>query len=317
MTTLVTGAAGFVGARVCAALHEAGDVVHALVRPGTDPSRLEDAGATVHRVDLHDTVGVAARLAATRPDTVVHAAASRGHGAGGRSALWHDTVTATVSLLDALDSCPPARLLHLGSSTEYAPSDEPLREDDPRPPVNPRGAAKAAAWLAVREWAVARGVPVTSLRLFRVYGAEEPPGRLVPAILHALDGGAPVPLPAGPVARDWVHVDDVAEACLRAVLDRGAAALAQTGPRAVVLNVGRGESLPPQAVVEAFAQAAGREVPVLPGGWTDTRLDVPHWCADLSALVGAWGWRPAIDLREGAERTLQAHRSRQHATVAR
>ena len=132
-----------------------------------------------------------------------------------------------------------------------------------------------------------------------MYGPDEPEGRLVPAILRALEDGTPVPLPSGTVGRDWVHVDDVAIACVRAAGDDAPAR---------VLNVGRGASLPPEAVVAAFAEAAGREVPVLRGPWAPTPLDVAHWSADLTALEAAWGWRPGIDLRTGAELTLRAHR---------
>lgn len=300
MTTLVSGAAGFVGAAVCGALTLAGHEVHALVRPGTSTWRLTGTPVEVHGVDLHDATKLAAVVEHVRPSVVVHAAASAGHGAGGRTPLWQDTVQATVSLLDAMDAAPPVRVVHLASSTEYAPSPHPLREDDLRPPVTARGAAKAAAWLAVREWAGTRSVGVTALRLFRVYGPHEPEGRLVPAILRALEDGTPVPLPSGKVGRDWVHVDDVARAC---VLAAGDDALAR------VLNVGRGVSLPPEAVVAAFAEAAGREVPVIRGGWDHRTLDVEHWSADLTALEAAWGWRPGVDLRTGAGRTLLAHRN--------
>ena len=300
MTTLVSGAAGFVGAAACSAFIRAGHEVHALVRPGTSISRLLGDAVEVHRVDLHDTPQLAAVVKRVRPSLVVHAAASAGHGAGGRTALWLDTVQATISLLDAMDAAPPVRVVHLASSTEYAPSPHPLREDDMRPPVTARGAAKAAAWLAVREWAGTRGVGVTALRLFRVYGPHEPEGRLVPAILRALEDGTPVPLPSCTVGRDWVHIDDVAEACVRAAGDDA---------RARVLNVGRGASLPPEAVVAAFAEAAGREVPVIRGGWDLRPLDVEHWSADLTALAAAWGWSPGVDLRTGAGLTLLSHRN--------
>lgn len=299
MTTLVSGAAGFVGAASCAALSRAGHEVHALVRPDTSTHRLVGVPVEVHRVDLHDAETLTEVVARVAPEVVVHAAAAAGHGTTGRRSLWLDTVQATVSLLDALDVAPPERVVHLASSTEYQPSPHPLREDDVRPPESPRGAAKAAAWLAVREWAKARGVGVTALRLFRVYGPHEPEGRLVPAILRALEDGVPVPLPSRTVGRDWVYVDDVAEACVRATAD---VTVAQ------VLNVGRGVSLPPEAVVAAFGDAAGREVPVLPGAWPHRPLDVEHWRADLTALEAAWGWRPAIDLSTGAELTLRAHR---------
>lgn len=300
MSTLVTGAAGFVGAAVARAFVREGHTVHALVRPGTPLDRLAGLDVRVQRADLADAEAVAAVVAAVRPSLVVHAAAASAHGTRGRAAMWRDTVQATASLLDALDLAHPSRVVHLGSSMEYAASARPLREDDLRPPTTARGVAKVAAGLLVRQWADERGVAATALRLFRVYGPHEPPGRLVPAILRALDHGVAVPLPRQQVGRDWVHVDDVAAACLRA---------ATTDANTPLLNVGSGVSRPPQDVVAAFAEAAGREVPVLPGAWEPTSIDVPHWCADLTAVEAAWGWHPSTDLVTGARLTLAEHRA--------
>lgn len=301
MTTLVTGAAGFVGSVVAACLARHGHDVHAVVRPGTSLHRLPADAVTVHRVDLNDTAALGEVVAAVRPAAVVHAAAAGAHGPpGDGSALWRDTVEVTTSLLDALDRHLPGRVVHLGSSMEYAPSPLPLREDDPRPPASARGTAKAAAGRAVRQWAGDRGVESTDLRLFRVYGAHEPAGRLVPAILRALEGGPPVPLPARPVGRDWVHVDDVAAACVRALT---------AGVAVPLLNVGSGVSRPPEDVIDAFAAAAGRPVPVVPGAWHHRPIDVSHWCADLTRLRAAWGWTPQVDLAAGAHLTLRAHQA--------
>lgn len=301
MTMLVTGAAGFVGSAVSTTLARLGHDVHVVVRPGTSGHRLPGDAVTVHRFDLNDTAALGQMVAAVRPTAVVHAAAAGGHGTtGDGSDLWRDTVEATASLLNALDPHPPRRVVHLASSMEYAPSALPLREDDSRPPSSARGIAKAAAAEAIRRWAGRRGVETTALRLFRVYGAREPAGRLVPAILRALEDGTPVPLPGHPVGRDWVHVDDVVVACVRALTAEVAVPL---------LNVGSGVSRSPEDVVEAFAAAAGRPVPVVPGAWQSRPIDVSHWCADLTRLREAWGWTPQIDIAAGARLTLQAHRA--------
>jgi nucleoside-diphosphate-sugar epimerase len=268
------------------------------VHPRTDGARLDGlTGVRVHRVDLADPVATVGVLARIGPASVLHAAFPGGHAwSGQRTALWRDSLLATTSLLDALDQVGAERLVHLGSSLCYAPSERLLREDDPLAPVTARGAAKAATSLAVREWGTATGVPVTDLRLFRVYGPDEQPGRLVPALLRCLATGDPLPVPAAPTRRDMVHVDDVVEACVRS--------LALEGVRS--LNVGYGVDHTVDEIAAAFSQAAGRPLRLVPGARAPAPHDVLHHAADLTRTQQVLGWQPTIDLNRGAAMVVAA-----------
>jgi nucleoside-diphosphate-sugar epimerase len=294
---VITGAAGFIGSALARRLSN--DLpVHALVHPRTDPRRLPRHPAVqVHRVDLTSFDEIVRVLATIGPTTVFHAAARGGHAAAGeRRTLWHDCVTSTVTLLDALDRVGAAQVVNLGSSNVYAPSTGPLRETDPLHPISARGAAKAAAELAVQEWGSASGVPVTALRLFRVYGPDEQPGRLVPALLHSLRTGEPLPTPTTPTRRDMVHVDDVVEACRRVMVLAGSH----------VLNVGYGEGHTVEEVAAAFSAAAGRPIRLAPGSRDLASHDLPHHAADMTHASRLLSWRPEIDLHRGAALVLSA-----------
>jgi UDP-glucose 4-epimerase len=296
MRVIVTGGAGFIGAALVHALVARGDDVHALVHPRTDAWRLDGApDAHLHRVDLDDGAALAPALAGIGPASVVHTAARGGHPRD-HAAMWRDTVLGTVTLLDCLEPVGVERFVHLGSSLEYAPSDRPIRESDPCEPVTARGAAKLAATIAVRQWAVEHDVEAVVLRIFRVYGPGEPPDRLIPALLASLATGEKVPTTAGTTRRDMIHIDDVVEGILRSLESPAAAGQ--------VLNLGSGDEHSVDEIIELFGAAAGRPVPTLPGARPVAVHDVPHWRADMAHTNEVLGWRPTIDLPTGLSMLL-------------
>lgn len=301
MQVLVTGAAGFVGSALAAGLRTAAQV-HAVVHPRTDISRLRNVhGITVHRVDLNDTAALAAIVHALGPISVIHAAAARGHREGtlgGRLAGWTDTVLSTVSLLDSLAPSAVERFVYIGSSTEYTPSVDALRESDPCEPASARGAAKHAATIAVRQWALEHHVALTELRLFRVYGPGESSDRLVATLARALRTGEAVPTPPRTTRRDMVYVDDVVEACLRAMYR-------PPSPHEI-FNVGFGVAYSVEEIIDVVETIAGARIATRPGDRVLAVHDVEHWQADMTHTEAVLGWRPTIDVWEGLGRTLAA-----------
>lgn len=254
----------------------------------------------LHRVDLAEPDALAPMIRSARPTTVFHAAARGGHPSTGpaRVAAWRDTVTATVALVEALDGAGTERLMHFGSSLEYRPSDGPLCEAGPLEPVTARGAAKLAATVAVRQRAAEIGLPATVLRPFSVYGPGEQPGRLIPTVLRSLRTGAPFCLEGGTSRRDFIHVDDVVDACLRAAANPSAAG--------EVLNVGTGIETSTREVAELAQAVTGRRLVLAAEPFPPRPGDTPHWVADMKKTQAVLGWRHSIDLREGLRLTLAA-----------
>jgi nucleoside-diphosphate-sugar epimerase len=292
---LVTGAGGFVGAHLCARLAADGWEVAGTVRPGSPAP----ASVSVLPVDLTDPRATAAAVQAADPDVAFLLAA-------GRSAATAEERAATVAVnatsggwvVDALgDRC--RAVVRLGSSTEYGRTDGPMDEHAPLRPRGFFGATKAAGSLLVAATAASRGVRSAILRAFQVYGPGDHPGRLVPTVLRAARTGEVVPLTAPGMRRDWIHVDDVVEACVRA-------ALADELPAGHVLNLGTGRQLANEDLVAVVERVSGRPVRVAAGAHPGRDWDTGSWVCDPSRAGDLLGWEAKIGLEDGLARCWEA-----------
>lgn len=296
---LVTGAGGFVGAYLAARLAAGGwEVVGTVrpraVRPGAAGAR-PLPGVRVVEADLADPAAVAAVARDADPDVAFLLAASRAAATPAERA-----VTAAVNgasgmwLVDALPGRCRA-VVRLGSSTEYGQADGPMDESAPLRPRGFFGATKAAGSLLVAAAAEARGMRAVVLRAFQVYGPGDHPGRFVPAVLRAARTGAVLPLTGPGRRRDWVYVDDVVEACVRA-------ALADHLAGGEVLNVGTGTQTANEELVAVAERVTGRPVRVAMGAHPACAWDAPSWVCDPSRARALLGWEAKVALDEGLAR---------------
>ena len=255
---LVAGAAGFIGANLVRRLLQGGSQVTSLVRPGGSSWRLEEIERDLDlvEVDVRDAAAVAELVADHRPELAVNLASTGGHPKTqeARQAQLETSVLGSAAIVEALAGTGCTRLVHVGSSLEYGPSMEPMREDDPLAPTVPRGAAKAAGTLVCLVWARALELPTVALRPFSVYGPWESGSRLVPSALRAAIDGSELPLTEAGLVRDFVYVDDVVEAILRAL----------TAPASLdgrIVNVGSGVQTTNEELVEIAGRVVGRTDP--------------------------------------------------------
>ena len=299
MRALVTGAGGFVGAHLAARLVADGWEVVGSVRPGAPPRRLAALGLAgsvdVVPVDLADPVAVAEVAAGSACDVVFLLAAARA-----AATPVERQATAAVNgpsgrwVVEAL----PARcraVVRLGSSTEYGGQSRPLDEAAPLRPRGFFGTTKAAGSLTVAAAAAERGLRCAVLRAFQVYGSLDHPGRLVPTAIRAARRGAVLPLTRPGLCRDWVHVDDVVEACVQAAEADGL-------PAGQVLNIGTGRQASNEEVVAEVARAAGRPIRVEVGAHPGRDWDAASWVADPMLAARLLGWQARITLADGLAR---------------
>ncbi len=301
--TLVTGAAGFVGSAVALRLVEEGFDVHGLVRTATSPGRLGGGGGGVslHTGDLTEPGDLADAIRRIDPQLVVHAAAHGGHpvGAEGRRVAWHDTVTGTLNLVEALRDRPPQRFVHLGSPLEYRPGGNSTDDVTGRTagvngrcgPTTFRGAMKAASTLLVRQWSAEIGAPCVVLRPFSVYGPHQQPQRVIPVLLGALRSGSPFAVAGGDTGRDFVYIDDVVDAVVAVIRTRAA-----DGGE---FNVGCGEMTTITRLIATAEEVTGRRAVLAGDVHPGTVADGAVWSADLGDTTRVLGWAPRTSLAEG------------------
>ena len=144
---------------------------------------------------------------------------------------YHENVVGGIALLDALRAAGVDRIVFSSTAAVYGePERVPIAESDPTRPVNPYGASKLAFEGAMR-WYGVFGLRSVALRYFNVAGASvrngeahEPETHLIPNLLRAAAGGTPVtvfgddyPTPDGTPIRDYIHVEDLADAHLLAL----------------------------------------------------------------------------------------------------
>ena len=290
---LITGATGFVGAFLAHYFVERGHDVHVLVRSGDSTWRLRsiDDSLTRHVVSLFEPRALDALFTALAPDWVFHLAAYGAYSSQRDDArIFETNLVGTRNLLDAAQRCGVEAFVNTGSSSEYGLCDRaPLENQLPRP-NSMYAYAKAAATLYASYLAEQREMPVSTVRLYSVYGPLEEPTRLLPTLLiRAIDGGFP-PLVEPSVARDFIYVEDVA---------RAYETIAGAKARSAIYNIGTGiQTTLGQAVETIREQFAIVETPVW-GSMANRSWDTGTWVANIDRARSEVGWSPRVDFREG------------------
>jgi nucleoside-diphosphate-sugar epimerase len=292
---LVTGASGFIGRHALAPLAARGYEVHAV------STRNVASAATVtwHQVDLLSPGGVSRLMEVVRPTHLLHFAWFAVPGQFWTSPENYRWVPASLELLRAFNSVDGRRFVAAGSCAEYEVSDTDC--DERRTPLRPStvyGSCKHAFHVAIDEFAEGR-LSVAWGRVFHLYGPGEHPDRLVPSVVRALLEGRPALCTPGTQVRDFLHVQDVADAFV-ALLDadvRGSVNIASGSPISVADLVGRiGMLMNAGALIRLGERALSAH-------------DPPRLTARVSRLREDVGWSPAMTLDEGLLHTIEWWRS--------
>jgi nucleoside-diphosphate-sugar epimerase len=287
MVVLVTGGAGFVGAATVALLRSVGREV--LVLDDLSTGRAERVrGVPLLIGDVRDE-GLVTR-AVQGADAVLHLAARSSVPGSFADPVGCHAVNdeGTAVVLEAAWQAGVHRVVLASSSAVYGEL-SPAREDRPLDPRSPYAASKAAMEAQGQVYRH-RGMAVTSLRYFNVYGPGQPSGPLgavIPRFIKALQRGCPLPMEgSGRQGRDFVHVHDVARANLGALN-------APSG----IFNIGTGVLTTVVALAEQISSLAGVPIRIqrLPGREAEVLASVA--CVTLAAQ--ALGWRSETTLTQG------------------
>jgi UDP-glucose-4-epimerase GalE len=307
LAILVTGGAGYIGSHAARTLRRSGYEVVLYDNLSTGFRRLVQ-GFELVEGDIADEAKLRSVLA--RVDAVMHFAAHAyvGESVDNPRKYFRNNVLGALSLLNSVLDAGIRRFVFSSTCAVYGiPEQIPITEQTPREPVNPYGASKLFFENALEAYSRAYGLRSVRLRYFNAAGADEsgeigeihnPETHLIPLALaaSAVNGpelqiyGSDYPTPDGTCVRDYVHVNDLADAHVRALqhLENGGDSLATN------LGTGRGHSV--LEVVRAAENATGHPVrrkigPRRPG-------DPPVLVADPAKSQSVLGWTAKRNLAD-------------------
>jgi UDP-glucose 4-epimerase len=306
MRIFVTGGAGYIGSHVVKALGSLGHEILVYDNLSTGHPWAVLSGRLVQR-DLADAPFLEAILAAFRPEAVIHFAASIQVEESVREPLnyYQNNVANTLNLLATMDRCGVRNFIYSSTAAVYGiPEKIPVSETAPLNPINPYGASKVMVERILKDMSQARDFRYIALRYFNVAGAD-PEGRigqaykesthLITRALKTAKGelpkllihGTDYPTPDGTCIRDYIHVNDLANAHVRALEHMLA------GNGSDVMNCGYGHGFSVKEVVAASKRVTGID---FPAEETDRRPgDPPALMADSARLRSKTGWAPRHD----------------------
>jgi len=306
LSVLVIGGAGYIGSHVA----------HVLKRGGYE-AILYDNLSTGHESlargfelivgDIADSVKLAPVL--RRVDAVMHFAALAyvGESVVNPRKYFQNNVVAGIALLNAVIDSKVRKFIFSSTCATYGtPGRMPITEDTPRLPVNPYGVSKLTFEYALEAYDRAYGLRFVAFRYFNAAGADEsgavgeihrPETHLIPSAFEAINGergeleifGNDYPTPDGTCVRDYIHVNDLAEAHVL-----GLEYLEQGSSAALNLGTGRGHSV--NEVISTIERVSGREVPkrIAPR----RAGDPPELVADPSRAEKVLNWKAKRSLDE-------------------
>jgi UDP-arabinose 4-epimerase len=322
-TVLVTGGAGYIGSHACKALAQAGYTPVTYDNLSRGHRHAVRWGPLVEG-DIGDRATVLAALEEHRISSVMHFAAFAYVGESGTNpALYYsNNVVGTLALLDTMREAEVDRLVFSSSCATYGEPDVvPMAEATPQRPVNAYGETKLVMERVLYWYGQAYGLRSVCLRYFNASGCDrggeigeehDPETHLIPLVLRAaLGSGPPIaifgtdyPTPDGTAIRDYIHVDDLAIAHVRALgyLEQGGASTA--------LNLATGQGYSVRDIIAAVARAVGHEVPHRE---SPRRVgDPPALVADPSLARSVLGWRAECSDLETIIGTALAWERRHH-----
>ena len=236
MKVLVAGGAGYIGSHMCKCLHDAGHDVVVLDNLATGHRAAVKWGPLIE-ASVADTETVIDVLRQHRIETVMHFAASSlvGESMAEPYFYYENNVGATLRLLSAMRTAGVSRFVFSSTAAVYGrPHSEVIDEQHSREPISPYGNSKLAVELMLEDAARAYGLRAASLRYFNAAGADaaagigeshQPETHLIQRLLRRAAGealdvrifGTDYATQDGTCVRDYIHVNDLADAHLRAV----------------------------------------------------------------------------------------------------
>ncbi len=302
MNILVVGGAGYIGSATAQQLIEAGHSVSVMDNLSKGHRAAVPAQANFIQADLARPEQVLAALQTSKAEAVLHFAALIEAGESMRepARYFRANVANSLNLLEAMQRSGVDKLVFSSTAAVYAANDKPISESSPIAPANCYGETKLMVEKMIHWFAQIHGLRYAVLRYFNACGAagergeaHTPETHLIPLVLQAALGKRPnisvfgndYPTPDGTCVRDYIHIDDLGSAHVKALDYLGRHA-------AITCNLGNGAGYSVKEVIDVAIEVTGRNIPV---------VNAPRRAGDAARLVAsaalaqqALGWQPKV-----------------------
>jgi UDP-glucose 4-epimerase len=298
MKILVTGGAGYIGSICTELLLDEGNDVAILDNLSEGHRRAIDPRAEFFEGDLSDVAKIRSTIAQSKPDAVMHFAASALVAESMRdpSKYFRNNIAGGLNLLDAMIASGVSRLIFSSTCAIFGPPERlPIDETLSPRPINPYGESKLAFEKILHWYDQIHGLKFVSLRYFNAAGASAKFGEdhrlethLIPNVLKVALGqrphveifGTDYETPDGTCIRDYIHIVDLARAHI----------LALNSPRSDFYNLGTGGGASVREVIDCCRKVSGRKIDIVE---KPRRLgDPPRLIASSDKIKRELGWKP-------------------------
>ena len=302
---LLTGVTGFVGANLARRLLREEYEVHAIARSQASHWRIADLVsrqnfffrcADIRHADTVETI-----MHEVYPQHIMHLAVVGMYEGktGSDQELFETNVRGLVNLLNTAKEIPYESFINTGSSSEYGIASKPMQENDPCKPVNAYGVSKLAATQYASLHAKQFQKPVLTLRLFSPYGPYDFGGRFIAYATMASLQGETLTLGNPESRRDFVYVEDVADAYMRA-MERAHAFPGE------VYNIASGREITIRNAAADIQRVCGSNALVSWGAREVLRPgESPVWQGDITKAKRDLSWELQTSFMDGLEKTAQ------------
>lgn len=290
---IVTGATGCIGQKTIPYLIERGYTVHCITSKKSPPTSGGDL--FWHQADLLDAEQTRQLIEKIEPTHLLHLAwyFEKDVYSSAKNFLW---VNASFALQENFIKNGGQRIVCAGTCAEYGWTEKIYRENEsPLKPASVYGKCKLASQILFDALTEKEKVSAAWGRIFFMYGAGERENRLVPAVIRSLLRNKLALCSHGNQLRDYLYVEDVADAFVN-LLD---------GDVSGAINIGSGKATPLKEIIFKIAGITGNREFIKLGAIEPPANEAPQIVADVTRLKSEVGWSPKWTLEDGLRETVE------------
>lgn len=302
MKVLITGGAGFIGSHIAELFLNHGHSVIVIDNLSSACKPVAPKGAKLHNVDIKDRQRLEGIFKENRPDAVIHLAAQKSVSRSISDPISdaEENIIGSLTLLEVARTRGVDRVVFPSTGGVYSPkSPVPVKENHPTLPLSPYALAKLTCEHYLRFYSDHHGLKTVIFRIANVYGPRQNPygeAGVVSIFSERLKKSQPLVIHGdGKQTRDYVYVEDVAQAFLKAVLNS----------KSVTVNIGTNTETSLLELAQTLMEAVGKKVPIefqsaKPGELYRSSLD-------YSTAKRLFGWQPTTLLVDGLRKTYKSY----------